>query len=151
MKQVLDYTYRDISSINENSTLRRVIRTMKLHRASAVPVVDSLGKYKGCISEQDILDAGVPGYMKSMYDTAFMAGLDQITLNLAGMLEEKAINFVDENYPFVSPADSMSYAADLLYRAKGTILPVVEGDVLVGLITRIDVLAVALDEDQTEE
>ncbi|PWD97533.1 CBS domain-containing protein [Marinilabilia rubra] len=150
MKQVGDYTYRDISSINENSTLRRVIRTMKLHRASAVPVVDSLGEYKGCISEQDILNAAVPAYMKSMYDTSFMAGLDQITVNLAGMLDEKAMNFLDENYPFVSPGDSMSYAADLLYRAKGTILPVVDGKMLVGLITRIDVLAVALDEGQTD-
>lgn len=149
MKKVRDYTYRDISSINENSTLRRVIRTMKLHRASAVPVVDSLGKYMGCISEQDILDAAVPSYMKSMYDTSFMAGLDQITVNLAGLLDEKAINFLDENYPYVSPDDSMSYAADLLYRARGTILPVVEGEMVVGLITRIDVLAVALDEDQT--
>ena len=147
MKQVRDYTYRDISSINEDSTLRRVIRTMKLHRASAVPVVDHLGEYIGCISEQDILDAAVPSYMKSMYDTSFMAGLDQITLNLNGMLEEKAINFLDQNYPSVSPADSMSYAADLLYRAKGTILPVVEGKMLVGLLTRIDVLGVALDNE----
>jgi CBS domain-containing protein len=119
---------------------------MKLHRASVVPVVNQLGEYIGCICEQDILDAAVPSYMKSKYDTSFMARLDQITPNLRRVLDEKAINFFDKEYPYVSPDDSMSYAADQLYRVKGTILPVVEGKTLIGLITRIDVLAVVLDD-----
>jgi predicted transcriptional regulator len=119
---------------------------MKLHRASVIPVVNQFGEYIGCICEQDILDAAVPSYMKSMYDTSFMAALDQITPNLRSVLNEKAINFLDKEYPYVSPNDSMSYAADLLYRVKGTILPVVEGKTLFGLITRIDVLAVVLDD-----
>jgi CBS domain-containing protein len=145
MKRVRDYVYKDLSSVNENSSLRRVIKTMKLHRASAIPVVNLLGEYVGCISEQDILNAAVPAYMKSMRDTSFMAGLDQITTHLQAMLEKKAYDFVDEKYPCVSPDDSMSYAADLLYRIKGTILPVVEGKKLIGLLTRIEILSVSLD------
>jgi CBS domain-containing protein len=145
MKKVRDYIHKDISSINENSSLRRVIKTMKLHRLSALPVVNMLGEYVGCITEQDILNAAIPTYMKTMYDTSFMAGLDQITIHLQKKLEEKALKFVDESYPCVSPDDSMSYAADLLYRLKGTILPVVEDQILLGLVTRIEILSVTLD------
>lgn len=145
MKKVKDYIYKDISCVNEKSSLRRVINTMKLHRLSALPVVNMLGEYVGCISEQDILNVAVPSYMKSMLDTAFMAGLDQITIHLQKKLDENVVQFVDDAYPSVSPNDSMSYAADVMYRLKGTILPVVEGKTFVGLLTRIEILSVSLD------
>lgn len=146
MRKVKDYIYKDISSVSENSTLRRVINTMRLHRVSAIPVVNVLGEYIGCITEQDILDAAIPLYMKSILNTSFMADLDQITGHLKGILNDKALPFVDTKYPWVSPHDSMSYAADLLHRSKGTILPVLEGKIVVGLITRIEILSVSLDD-----
>lgn len=146
MKRVKDYILKDLSSVNENSTLRRVIRTMRLQRLSALPVVNALGEYTGCITEQDLLDAAIPNYMKSIYNTSFMADLDQITSHLQEILDEKAIKFIDNKYPWVTPNDSMSYAADLLYRSKGTILPVVDGKLLIGLITSIEILCVSLDK-----
>ncbi|WP_430817355.1 CBS domain-containing protein [Carboxylicivirga sp. RSCT41] len=145
MKKIRDYIHRDITCVNEDSSLRRVINTMKLHRLSALPVVNKLGEYVGCISEQEILNEAIPAYMKSMLDTSFMAGLDQITIHLKDKLEQKIIDFIDDEYPFVSPDDTMSYAADLLYRQKGTILPVVEGKTLIGLLTRIEILSLSLD------
>lgn len=145
MKQVKDFIFKDLSSINEDSSLRRVIKTMRLHRISALPVVNHLGEYVGCISDQDILQAAIPEYMKWMYDTSFMADLDQITLHLQKMLDEKAIKFVNKDYPTVAPDNSMSYAADLLFRSQGTILPVVEGKMLIGLVSRLDILSVSLD------
>ncbi|MCG8582803.1 MAG: CBS domain-containing protein [Bacteroidales bacterium] len=144
MKKIRDYIHRDITCVNENSSLRRVINTMKLHRLSALPVVNKLGEYVGCISEQDVLNEAIPAYMKSMYDTSFMAGLDQITIHLKDKLEHKIIDFIDNDYPYVSPDETMSYAADLLYRQKGTILPVVEDKTLIGLLTRIEILSLSL-------
>jgi len=61
-------------------------------------------------------------------------------------LDHLAIQFIDAKYPSISPDESMSYAADLLYRQKGTILPVVEGKTLIGLLTRIEILSVSLDD-----
>lgn len=144
MNKVRDYIYKDISSVNENSDLRRVIITMRRHHVCAVPVVNHLGDYIGCISEQDILNASVPEYMKSIYNTSFMADLDQVTQHLQAILDHKVITVTDKNYPTVAPEDSMSYAADLLYRSTKTVLPVVEGKTLLGLITRIEILSVSL-------
>jgi len=146
MRRVRDYIHKDLSCVNENSSLRRVINTMKLHRISAIPVVDVMGNYIGCISEKDILNAAVPSYMKSIYNTSFMAHLDQITSNLQDILNEKAMQYVDNKYPYVRPDDSMSYAADLLYRTKLRMLPVLEGETLIGLITRIEILSASLNE-----
>ncbi len=146
MKKVQDYIYRDITCVSEQSTLARVINTMKLHRLSVLPVVDKLGDYMGCISEHNILNAAIPEYMKSISNTSFMAGLDQVTLHLQKKMNDNILEFVDMEYPYVKPDDSMSYAADLLYRSNGTIIPVVEGRMLVGLLSRIEILSVSLDE-----
>lgn len=147
MKRVKDYMHRDITSVNENSKLRRVIQTMKLHRMMAVPIVDQQGHFKGCITARDILNASVPEYMKSISNTSFMANLDQITNHMQSILDDSAGNFIDKQCISVSPDDTMSYAADLLYRHKRTVLPVVEGKVQVGWITKIDILYVSLDEN----
>lgn len=147
MKRVKEYMHKDITSVNDNSTLRRVIQIMKLHRMSAVPVVDQQGYYVGCITARDILNASVPEYMKSISNTSFMANLDQITNHLRSILNESAGSFIDKKCVSVSPDDTMSYAADLLYRYKRTILPVIEGKVQVGWISKIDILYVSLDNE----
>jgi CBS domain-containing protein len=139
--------HKDITTVDENASLRRVIRTMKLHRMNAVPIVDHQGHFKGCITALDILNASVPEYMKSISNTSFMANLDQITNHLRSILDENAGKFIGRDCISVSPDDTMSYAADLLYRYKRTILPVVEGKIQVGWISKIDILYVSLDEN----
>ena len=82
MTYVKNYTYKDISSVHEKSTLRRVIQIMCLHRINAVPVVNKKGEYLGCISEHDILSFAIPGYMKIMKNTSFMADLNHTMKHL---------------------------------------------------------------------
>ena len=94
---VKDYMHKNITSVSENSPLRRVIRVMKLHRMSAVPIVDIKGDYAGCITAHDILNASIPEYMKMIENTSFMANLDQVTNHLSGMLDKQAIHFIDKN------------------------------------------------------
>lgn len=146
MKRVKDYLFKDLSAVNEDSTIRRVINTMRLHRLRALPVVNHLGDYMGCVSEQDILEAAIPSYIKSIYNTSFMADIDQTTTFLHEILDERVAAFVDKKYPWISSSDSMSYAADLLYRTNVPMLPVLHGKMVVGMITRIEILSVALDD-----
>lgn len=145
MKRVKEYIYKDIASVNKNSTIRRVISVMKLHRIRAVPVINKLGEYLGTISEKEILSAAVPEYMKSIYNTSFMADLGQITKHLQIILDDKIDKYIDVKYPTVSPTDSMSYAADIMYRTQRSILPVVENKLLIGWLTNIDILSIVLD------
>ena len=147
MRLVRDYIFKDISSVNDNSDLRRVILVMKRHQISAVPIVNQLGEYLGCISDKDIVEASVPQYMKLMYNTAFIADMDQVTRRLKTLLNEKAILFIDKKYPVLKPNDAMSYAADLLFRSQRPILPVVDGKLLIGWISRIEILSVSLEKE----
>ncbi|MBN1951614.1 MAG: CBS domain-containing protein [Bacteroidales bacterium] len=148
MRLVRDYMHKDITSVNEDSTLGQVIRVMKLHRLGAVPIVDKQGHCIGYITARDVLKIAIPDYIKSIYNTSFMANMDQVTNHLKGMLNEKAVRFLDGEYVFLNPTDTMSYAADLLNRQKRTILPVIEDQQQVGWITKIDIISMALDPEE---
>lgn len=147
MKLVKEFMHRDITSVSENSDLSHVIKIMKRHRMGAVPFVDQKGTYIGCITAQDVLNIAVPEYMKSIYHTSFMANMDQITNHLKEMLNEKAVRFMNKKRATLNPSDTMSYAADLLYRNKRTIIPVIEGKNQVGWITKIDIISMSLDKE----
>ncbi len=146
MKRVKNYLFKDLSSVCEDTSIRKVINTMRLHRLRALPVVNRFGDYVGCISEQDILEAAIPSYIKSIYNTSFMADVDQIASYLHGILDEKVSTLVDKKYPWVSPDDSMSYAADLLSRTNVPMLPVLKGKLVIGMITRIEILSISLED-----
>ncbi len=147
MKLVKDYMHKDITMLSEQSSLREVIQVMKRHRMSAVSIVDHNGYLVGCVTAQDILTASVPDYMKSMYNTSFMANIDQVTSHLRSILNTPAIYLIDKKCTFLTPTDSMSYAADLLSRDRRTILPVVDEKNQVGWITKIDIISMALDDE----
>ncbi len=149
MIPVINITYKDITAIHEDATLRRVVQTMVRHRVSAVPVVDKLGNYMGCISEQDILNAGVPDYMKLLKNTSFMANLNRNVKHLKALLEKPAFEFLDVDYPTVDGNNTISFAADLMFRTRRIVLPVLEGRRLVGLVSRIDILSVAIEKDES--
>jgi predicted transcriptional regulator len=151
MKLVKDFMHRDITSVSENSTLGQVIRVMKLHRMGAVPVVDSKGNYIGCITAEVVLNIALPDYMKSMYDTSFMASFDQVTEHLKEHLNDKVSLFISKKCIHLNPNDSMSYAADLLYKNKRTILPVIEENIQVGWISKVDIISMALRKEDEEK
>jgi CBS domain-containing protein len=146
MKRVKDYHFKDLSTVSEESTIRRVIQTMRLHRLRAIPVTNHKGEYIGSVSEQTILDASIPDYIKSIYNTSFMADIDQIALYLHSILDDKVTSIIDKEYPWVSPSDSMSYAADLLARTNVPMLPVLNGKMVIGMITRIEILSISLND-----
>lgn len=46
---------QDVVFISEKSTMRQALEKMEYHRYSAVPIIDEEGKYRGTITEGDLL------------------------------------------------------------------------------------------------
>ncbi len=151
MKKVAEYTYKDITALHENATIRRVIQTMVRHRVSAIPIVDKFGDYVGCVSEMDVLNAGLPHYMKRMKDTLFMAGINKALQHMTRILDSEVKQLIEKDFPTVQVSETISHAAELMYRNARVVLPVLDGKRLVGLISRIDILSVAFEKSNENE
>lgn len=148
MRLVKDYMTKDIIAVNDSSTLKRLIQVMNLHHMCAVPVVDKMGEYIGCISESDILSSAMPSYMKSIKNTSFLANVDLVSKHLGKILNVPVGKFINIKYPIVNPDDTLSYAADLLFRSQQTVLPVVQNNYLVGLFSKLDFISVSLSSEE---
>jgi len=46
---------QDVVYLTTNATMRQALEKMEYHRYSAVPIIDSMGKYVGTLTEGDLL------------------------------------------------------------------------------------------------
>ncbi|HOO41046.1 MAG TPA: CBS domain-containing protein [Syntrophales bacterium] len=142
--KVRDVFCHDITSLSENMTVRMLIRTMSLTRNHAVPIVSKDNRYYGCIDVYDIIDACLPDYMKGLTSSAILP--TKFYDNLRSIQARKISEFVDRNYPFVSPDDSLNYAETIFNKTKRRTLPVVRKDTFLGILTQLELLTVVLKD-----
>ncbi len=138
--------FRDLTSVSENTSIKQLLKVLVYNHISSVPVVNEKNEYVGCISESDIFEACTPPYMKIMQNTAFLPNINHITDALKNLSHQRVKDLMPTDHPFVQPTDSVMYAVDIMNKSKRVILPVVENKKLLGLVSRIDLLSIALKQ-----
>jgi CBS domain-containing protein len=124
--------------VRPDTTFKEMTAKLREHRISAFPVLDDSNKVIGVVSEADLLAKQA---LAGDRNEAFSAILRRKELAKAGGLT--AGDLMSRSVVTVSPGDPVEHAARLMYALRVKRLPVVEsGGVLVGIITRSDVLAV---------
>ena len=119
---------KEVSFIESDSTIRQAIEKFKYHGYSAVPVLDEQGRYKGTVTEGDLLRALV----------------DKGDIKL--LEEHNILEIVRSNF---NPSASVDIdILDLLKMISNqNFVPIVyDRDVLMGIITRKTVITVMLEK-----
>jgi CBS domain-containing protein len=102
----------NVVSINDESTLEDTARLLASHRISGLPVIDSSGRLIGLVTEYDVI-----------------AKQGQ---TVADVMSRGVIS--------VSPETDVEEVAHLLTSQRIRRVPVVEGDQLVGIVSRSDLV-----------
>ena len=63
--KVSELMVKDLTSVQEDDTMRMLVETLERSETSSVPVTDEESRLVGIISERDVLAAAVPKYMDS--------------------------------------------------------------------------------------
>lgn len=119
---------KDVSYIESDSTIRQAIEKFKYHGYSAVPVLDEQGRYKGTVTEGDLL--------RSLVEKGDIKSLE----------EHNILEIVRNDF---NPSASVDIdILDLLNMiANQNFVPIVDDrDVLMGIITRKTVIMVMLEK-----
>jgi CBS domain-containing protein len=127
-----------VISVTESAGYKDIVRLLRRHRVSALPVLDADGRVTGVVSEADLL----------MKQTA--PALPAGTVRLAWRLRERSkASAVTAAELMTSPAVTVGARADVATAArlmgdhKVKRLPVIDADRhLVGIVSRTDVLSV---------
>ena len=116
-------------TVSEDESMLDATRLMKDKKIKHLPVVNAQGELKGVVTDRDLKRASAS---------------DATTLEiheLLYLLHKVKVREVMTKKPLTAPPDlTASGAADLMVRNKVGCLPVLEGRVLVGIVTKDDLL-----------
>lgn len=121
---VRDVMTRRVVTVSPTTSLRDAIALLTEHRFAALPVVDDAGFVVGIMSESDGLRAGYENRSR------------QVT------------EIMSTPVAVIGPGDDVSMAAELMLGERRRCIPVVEMGLLIGVITRRDLLRTMIRDDE---
>lgn len=130
MAQTRSLMQRNLITVSPDTPLRAAIGLLIRHRISGLPVVDGAGRLQGIVTEKDV--------MRVLYEPK-------------GTFKQVGDLMVTEVRAFQADED-LSVVCDCLMANHFRRVLILEGDRLVGLISRADLMPVILDlADETLE
>lgn len=145
-------TIRDIMSspaitVSPEASVQEVARLMNMEQISGVPVVNEESELLGLITELDLIARNAP--LQEPQYIAVLSGLIPIHRDehreykerLRQALATTAAELMDNTeIAVVAPDDSIDGAMEFLSQPEYTLLPVLENDAVVGVVTRTDMV-----------
>lgn len=140
MLTVQNYMTDSVYTIKPTDTLDDVKQLMEVAQIRHAPVVNSDGRFCGLVTHRDLLNHMI----------SELADIDEQTkkeINQAILVKD----IMQENVMCATPDLSIVEAGKILLDLKYGCLPIVVGDILVGILTEADFIKIALSFLDKEE
>jgi CBS domain-containing protein len=144
MQTVADIMTRDVVTVTRETNLRELAGIFESRRFGTLPVVDGAGNLTGVVTASDMVEQGrnlhIPTVI-SIFDWVIpLQGERTLERELHKMTAQTVGEICSTDVVTVGPSDTVSRAADIMSSRKLHALPVVEGNRLVGIVSRIDII-----------
>ena len=136
--RVMDIMSNDVYTVTRDTPLKLVAERMLQYGISGMPVVDEAGHVLGVVSETDILfkERSAP-HRRGVLDWLAHYGEDPPA---AKLMARTAGHAMSTPAVTITPTRSVAAAAELMLDLGIDRLPVLNGDELVGIVTRTDLV-----------
>ena len=143
VREIMD---SDPVTVSSDATVEEVVRALRDNELPGVPVVDGDGRCVGIVTEADLVlpddegDLHIPHYVNLFGGTVFLEPLGRFEERLRKAFASTASDMMTAEPKTVGPETTVRDAARTIHETGHNRLPVVDGDRLVGVVTRVDVL-----------
>jgi len=142
--KVRDIMQTDVQVVGPDTTVRELADLLAQKKISGVPVVDTGQRVVGMVTEADVIlqdaDLHFPYYIPLLDSIIYVQIVNTFEQRLKKMFGTKVADIMTREVVTVSPDASVHDAATLMADRKVNRLPVVEGQRLVGIVTRGDIV-----------
>ncbi|MCL2684330.1 MAG: CBS domain-containing protein [Synergistaceae bacterium] len=135
-----DIMEKDLTALAEETTLLEAISLMAIHDTSGLPVLNAAGRVVGFLSEMDVLNAIIPGYLGYMDENFRMPDIDKIRAMVKRVGHDPASNYMDKSYIVFDEFETIPNAMMMLFRKNIRLAPVVRDGMLMGIVDREEIL-----------
>jgi len=143
VREIMDSTP---ATVAVDTPVDEVVKTLRTHELPGLPVVDAEGRCVGIVTEADLVlpdddgDLHLPHYINLFGGTVFLEPLGRFEDRLRKAFASKAEDMMTRDPQTVGPDTTVREAARIIHDSGHNRLPVVDGEHLVGVVTRVDVL-----------
>jgi CBS domain-containing protein len=139
-----DVMTREVLTVKRETTIRDLAELFARHRISSAPVVDDSGAMIGIVTETDLVEQDkslhIPTVI-SLFDWVIYLESDKkFEKELKKMTGQTVGDIYTKDVVQVSPSTPVSDVANLISSRKVNSIPVVDGNRLVGMVARIDLI-----------
>lgn len=150
---VRDIMDRDVPTVHPQDSTEIVLRTLRENELPGVPVVNDSGRCVGIITEADLVltedgdELHLPHIFELWGGVIFLEPLQRFEARVRKAFGSKARDLMTEDPITIASGAGVHEAARVIARSKHNRLPVVEDGLLVGVVTRVDVLEALTREE----
>ena len=155
MLKVKDIMTKEVISVSPETEITDAAKILLEKRINGMPVVDPFGRLVGIICQSDLVaqqkSIPIPSVftlLESFIPLTSMKRIDKEMEKIAALTVKQAMT---PNPVTVGPETDIEDVAKLMVDKKYHTLPVMEGDKVVGIVGKEDVLKTLLSEPQPRE
>ena len=142
--------------------IQEVARVMREHQISSLPVVDENGQLLGAVTDLSLIARSAPlkqPHYLTILSAMIPVGIDdyyEYKAQLRQALATNAGELMNTEIKTVEPSTSLEEALEIMLDPENTLLPVIENESVIGVVTRTDLvrliekLEMALDETKEQ-
>ncbi|MHB0866281.1 MAG: CBS domain-containing protein [Thermoleophilia bacterium] len=142
-----DIMQPEVITISEDATVQELAKLLARKKISGAPVVDDQHRVVGIVSEGDLvaIDADIhfPHYIELLGNIIYLESIKKYEERLEKAAAGEVRDIMTTDVLTVQKEAPLSQVATLMIDKQVNRVPVVDGDVLVGIITRADIVRAA--------
>jgi len=142
--RVADIMERKVVTVAPEATVHELVLLLQSKDVGGVPVVDGDGRLVGIVTEGDLViedaDVRLPHYFELLGNLVYLGGRKKFEERLKKMVGNAVSDVMTTEVFTVAPDDPVAKAANIMVDKKVNRVPVVEGDRLVGIVARHDII-----------
>ena len=133
-------------TVGPATKIQEIASIMREHHISGVPVVDENGVLLGTVTELNLIARNAPvkqPYYFTVLSAVIPVGMEgyfQYKEQLRQTLATNASELMNEEVRTVAPTTSLEETMELMLDPEHTLLPVVEHNKVIGVVTRTDLV-----------
>ena len=144
MPTAADVMTRDVITVTPKTSLRELATIIAQKKINGVPVVDDHGKLLGVVCQSDLVAQNKPLHIPTVFVILYSVIPLENPWRLQKEFKRLAATTVEEIFSSpavtVSPDTDLTEVARLMVEEKFYTIPVVDGDKVVGILGKADVI-----------
>jgi CBS-domain-containing membrane protein len=139
-----DIMTRDVHTVHQDTEITTLAKKFVEYNVNALPVIDDDGQLVGMVTQTDLVEQDKPLHIPtviSLFDwVIYLESPKKFTEQVRKVTARKVGEICEKEVVTCAPEDSVATIASLMVDNKVHLVPVVDADRMIGVVSRLDII-----------